>query len=232
MVCVLPQGRESRDAFLNLMIALSISSEDVLWTDDEVSVDANGQNIRPRSPHTTRLRGLRLVANILRSVLEEVPADTPPYKDYAREDDSPLSIAWMLQRLIMHLVALASCASARDPEDKQAQLHKFVEYCAMHCSQVFIKAELRTLNEIITYPDHRSPAQLNEEELDNANSGYRAALNGESIVPERHGVASNRNAPWHQLPATNGMRQQRERSSAIHARAMPLGGYSLTDAGT
>lgn len=50
-------------------------------------------------------------------------------------------------------------------------------------------------------------------------------------VPWRHGVIGDSQAPWHELPATNGLYMKRTRGYPMKSYAFPKGGYELPGAG-
>ncbi|USW51318.1 hypothetical protein Slin15195_G046370 [Septoria linicola] len=47
----------------------------------------------------------------------------------------------------------------------------------------------------------------------------------------KHGVKDDPNAPWHLLPAANGLKMREERGFPLLARAFPRGGYNLVNGG-
>ena len=51
------------------------------------------------------------------------------------------------------------------------------------------------------------------------------------LLPERHGVHDNSNAPWHQLPAANGLYMKRKYGYPLRAKAMPKGGFKVPNGG-
>ncbi|KAK3714023.1 hypothetical protein LTR37_008052 [Vermiconidia calcicola] len=51
------------------------------------------------------------------------------------------------------------------------------------------------------------------------------------MVPDRHGVANDPTAPWHELPAANGLYLKRTRGYPLRATALPVGGTYLPDGG-
>lgn len=51
------------------------------------------------------------------------------------------------------------------------------------------------------------------------------------ILPDRHGVINDPTAPWHELPAANGLYLKRTYGYPLRASALPPGGVSLRNAG-
>jgi hypothetical protein len=51
------------------------------------------------------------------------------------------------------------------------------------------------------------------------------------ILPERHGVINDPTAPWHELPAANGLYLRRKHGYPLRASAIPLGGIFLQNGG-
>lgn len=51
------------------------------------------------------------------------------------------------------------------------------------------------------------------------------------ILPDRHGVINDPTAPWHELPAANGLYMKRTRGYPLRAGAFPQGGFSLKNGG-
>ena len=52
------------------------------------------------------------------------------------------------------------------------------------------------------------------------------------VAKERHGVFNDPSAPWHELPATNGLYMLRTRGYPLRAAAFPQGGFGMENAGT
>ncbi|KAK5694586.1 hypothetical protein LTR97_009176 [Elasticomyces elasticus] len=46
-------------------------------------------------------------------------------------------------------------------------------------------------------------------------------------LPQRHGVPNDPTAPWHELPAANGLYMKQTRGYPLRVSAMPMGGYEL-----
>nr|POE72808.1 uncharacterized protein CFP56_30747 [Quercus suber] len=53
----------------------------------------------------------------------------------------------------------------------------------------------------------------------------------EWVVPLRHGLPGDPQAPWHELPAANGLHMRRTYGHPLQPRAFPIGGYNLEDGG-
>ena len=51
------------------------------------------------------------------------------------------------------------------------------------------------------------------------------------VLPDRHGVINDPTAPWHELPAANGLYLKRTRGYPLRASAIPPGGVSLRNGG-
>ena len=51
------------------------------------------------------------------------------------------------------------------------------------------------------------------------------------ILPERHGVINDPTAPWHELPAANGLYLRRKHGYPLRASAIPVGGMYLQHGG-
>ena len=51
------------------------------------------------------------------------------------------------------------------------------------------------------------------------------------ILPERHGVINDPTAPWHELPAANGLYLRRKHGYPLRASAIPAGGIYLQNGG-
>lgn len=51
------------------------------------------------------------------------------------------------------------------------------------------------------------------------------------IIPARHSCPRDSTAPWHELPAANGLYMRRKHGFPLYARALPPGGFPLPDAG-
>ncbi|KXT00421.1 hypothetical protein AC579_7009 [Pseudocercospora musae] len=51
------------------------------------------------------------------------------------------------------------------------------------------------------------------------------------VLPKRHGVKDNPEAPWHMLPAANGLYMKNTRGYPLKAAAFPKGGYEVENGG-
>ncbi|WPG98566.1 Hypothetical protein R9X50_00135800 [Acrodontium crateriforme] len=51
------------------------------------------------------------------------------------------------------------------------------------------------------------------------------------VIPSRHRVVNDPNAPWNELPAANGLYMKRTRGFPLRYQAMPFGGYELANSG-
>ena len=51
------------------------------------------------------------------------------------------------------------------------------------------------------------------------------------VLRNRHGVKDDPDAPWHLLPAANGLKLREERGYPLLSRALPRGGYQLVNGG-
>ena len=54
---------------------------------------------------------------------------------------------------------------------------------------------------------------------------------GKWMLPDRHGVINDPTAPWHELPAANGLYLKRTRGYPLRASAIPPGGAYLQNGG-
>jgi hypothetical protein len=51
------------------------------------------------------------------------------------------------------------------------------------------------------------------------------------IIPPQHGVKDDPHAPWHELPAANGLHLKNTRGFPLRAGGLPAGGYKLRNSG-
>ncbi|KAK5116138.1 hypothetical protein LTR62_008464 [Meristemomyces frigidus] len=74
-------------------------------------------------------------------------------------------------------------------------------------------------------------ARLNGEEAEITQLLAREAEEANLTLPRRHGVTHDPTAPWHELPAANGLYMKRLRGYPLKAAAFPAGGYEVQGSG-
>ena len=74
--------------------------------------------------------------------------------------------------------------------------------------------------------------ELTAEEENKANDEKKLKQDGTKWrLPERHSVVNDPTAPWHELPAANGLYMKRTRGYPLRANALPFGGFQLRNGG-
>ena len=102
--------------------------------------------------------------------------------------------------------------------------------------QIFAAEQLDSLRDRVlpandaSWDDTLENLAANEE---NRTNGQRKQLQDDTrwVLPESHGVIGDPTAPWHELPAANGLLIKRTRGYPLRATALPPGGFRLRNGG-
>ncbi len=135
----------------------------------------------------------------------------------------------VLKKCFFKIFELAACGSADEPGSPNDELDRFL--VALRHSWLGKEEEqlaaLQTLSEKAEARRHWAGM-----ELDLVEEYFGSAAKSTSLpLAAKHGVKDDPDAPWHLLPAANGLKMREERGTPLLARALPRGGYPLMNAG-
>jgi len=183
--------------------------------------NADGRVQQPPQPHFKRLHILYVVSDVL---------VTLQHQDRSAQNVMEASGVETLKR---HLPALVALATFRGCED-------YVKTLPLILSLLNIWSIAKLLPEtdvVNTYAAASSAdadrsswkaflAQLEAQPTKLGVSAREASI-ANIALPKRHGLLNDPTAPWHELPATNGLYMKQTRGYPLKASAMPVGGYNL-----
>jgi len=146
---------------------------------------------------------------------------------------------------ILILAELAACKCSKGGADMTPRILHAAERLHGALNMLATKADVFDLNAFRerVLRAQRTPWRELLESL-SAAGGSSAATHSESerlrlaesrrphVAKERHGVIEDPSAPWHELPATNGLYMLRTRGYPLRAAAFPSGGFGMENAGT
>ena len=132
------------------------------------------------------------------------------------------------------LFALAACRGEVNPKWTIRPLHKLVN--TWKNKGLFSPEQIQSFTNTANASDNTTwtgtLAKLAADEKQKAEAERKAKEEAERwILPMHHGVRNDPNAPWHELPAGNGLYMKRTRGYPLEADAMPMGGYPLKNGG-
>ncbi|TKA46654.1 hypothetical protein B0A54_02487 [Friedmanniomyces endolithicus] len=184
------------------------------------SVD--GKVKQPPQPQFKRLHILYVVSDVLITLQRQ---------DRSAQNTNEASGVETLKR---HLPALAALATFKGREEYARTLPAVMSLLNIWSIEGLIsEADLVKVYAAATSADEdRSSwedflAQLGTQSADLVGTTAREASIANLALPKRHGVLNDPTAPWHELPATNGLYMKQTRGYPLKASAMPMGGYDL-----
>ena len=188
----------------------------------------NGKVQQPPDPAYKRLHLLFIIHDVL-SYLKSHPARHTPGAQAGVSAES-LDV---LQPSVSTLAELAACGKGGAVNTRDAVLDLLAFWRA---SQVFSAAQLDRMHEKVLLADSSEWSSLLLRLSSNGESNPReqtSLLEGGSkwTLPDRHGVIDDPVAPWHELPAANGLYIKRTRGYPIRSSAIAQGGFRLRDGG-
>ena len=103
-------------------------------------------------------------------------------------------------------------------------------------NQIFAPDQIEDLRKRIDQADgadwHSTLFRLAKAEESKHDSHRKQAEDSSKwILPARHGVINDPTAPWHELPAANGLYLRRKHGYPLRASAIPLGGLPFQNGG-
>ncbi|KAK1070685.1 hypothetical protein LTR12_000073 [Friedmanniomyces endolithicus] len=182
----------------------------------------DGKVKQPPQPHFKRLHILYVVGNVLITLQPQ-----------ARSAQIPVEASGV-ETLKRHLPPLVALATFRGREEYVRTLPAVISLLNIWTIKGLVsEAVLVKVYAAATSADEdRSSwedflAQLGMQSADSVGTTAREASIANLELPKRHGVLNDPTAPWHELPATNGLYMKQTRGYPLKASAMPMGGYDL-----
>jgi hypothetical protein len=132
---------------------------------------------------------------------------------------------------VMLLMELAACRGENnDADDATPALLHLVDQ--MEGFKIFSKEEMAKLSDLAKSSKDREHAEVVAKQEAEMEKSRQEALAAEKeaeqwILPGRHGVKNNPDAPWHELPAANGLYMRETRGYPLKAGAFEKGGFPL-----
>ncbi|TKA83594.1 hypothetical protein B0A55_00402 [Friedmanniomyces simplex] len=184
------------------------------------SIDGKVQ--QPPQPHFKRLHILYVVSDVLITLQRQNRAAQEPIE------------AGGVDTLKAHLPALAALATFRGGEEYVKTYPAVLSLLNVWSTETLLpEADLVRIYAAANSADddHLSwedfQARIGAESADALGMPARGAGIATLTLPKRHGVLNDPTAPWHELPAANGLYMKQTRGYPLKASAMPMGGYEL-----
>jgi len=180
---------------------------------------------QPPQPHFKRLHILYIASDVL---------TTLHYRNLDSRAPNPESVA-VIERYLPLLAGLATFRGhskyAPNYPDTLSLLLIWLNNSILSESQLAeIHAKtLQASTSTLTWPTFL--AGVNSEETQITQTLAREAETANLGLPKTHGVPHDPTAPWHELPAANGLFMKRTRGYPLKAAALPQGGYEVKEAG-
>ncbi|TKA38271.1 hypothetical protein B0A54_09211 [Friedmanniomyces endolithicus] len=195
---------------------------DFVALDSDPSVD--GKVKEPPQPHFKRLHVLYIVSDVLITLQRQ-----------HRSAQNPVEASGV-ETLKRHLPALAALATFKGREEYARTLPAVMSLLNIWSIEGLIsEADLvNVYAAAISADEDRSSwedflAHLEAKPTIPGVSAREASI-ANLALPKRHGVPNDPTAPWHELPATNGLYMKQTRGYPLKASVMPMGGYDLDPA--
>ncbi|CAK3828328.1 Hypothetical predicted protein [Lecanosticta acicola] len=181
-------------------------------------------------PAYRRLHILYVVHDVLETLLEMDRTKRVP--THLRLLDFNALIA-TVKAHIFRLFRVAACRGHVSGDEVGEELLRLVQHWA---GGVFNSEEVETLRNLVNSIPNRSwdtvLEELNAEEARRTEEDKGAREEKYKwTIPYRHGVKDDPDAPWHELPAANGLYMKSTRGYPLRAGAFPKGGYQLKNGG-
>lgn len=195
---IILNGPEVRRAFNDFLLALSAG----LTPLDSGFARGNGfYHLNGDNAHDRRVNMLYFLSTLMESVLK----------------DSPKPIIDWLKTLMLKLFVLAAARGASVPSAYGETLEGVMSHLALVHPGAVNTLDARFMSVYLSAPDERTPAELNDADLDDDSSALAARVHGDPVAPARHVLESDPDGPAHRLPAANAMRLRRERGYPVRA---------------
>ncbi|EMC94100.1 hypothetical protein BAUCODRAFT_141483 [Baudoinia panamericana UAMH 10762] len=191
----------------------------------------NGRIQQPPQPHLKRLHLLYLVSDALcagHRISLLMKASTA-------DGGAGLQMQGLVsfQQYLPALAALATYAGNEQSASNYLQVVSILKI--WHDGEIVSEAEVVATHEHVLRA-HRNTATwdgltegITAEDSQPNSKTLPGTRDTKAILPARHGVPNDPTAPWHELPAANGLYMKRTRGYPLRAAALPVGGYELHD---
>lgn len=194
-------------------------------------VDGKGNMQQPPASSMRRIHILYVVHDVLVTITNWMHTSSAP----ARYADLDLNgVLNIFKQHVMLLTQLAACSEEQlDGGHVARPLHQLIE--RWQTLDIFPADDIRALKKMAD--------EAKDTPFHDASDKYTALLDTQSrnvpqedkntwILPHRHGVKHVPDAPWHELPAANGLYMRETRGYPLRAAAFPQGGYELKNGGS
>ena len=182
----------------------------------------NGKVQQPPEPAFKRLHILYLIHDLL------------VYFQRHQGLGTPLRIAEQLYPDVCVLAQLAACGADGKASRTCPLVLDLINFWQQ--SQIFTSEQIEKLRSRVSQADETAwPTILTK--LSKVEDSRTASTQGQLddgakwTLPDRHGVINDPNAPWHELPAANGLYVRRKRGYPLRASAIPPSGFKLAHGG-
>ena len=199
---------------------------------------------KPPQPAAKRLHIFYIAAHTLSSLhsTRSDPRDVMHFRQHDHNIIDALLRKWTPR--ISTLAELAACKCSKGGVDMTPRILHAVERLHGALNVLATNAEvfdLTAFRERVLRAQRTPWPELIEALSATGGSGTATTLDSERlrlaearrphVSKERHGVIDDPSAPWHELPATNGLYMLRTRGYPLRAAAFPPGGFGMENAG-
>lgn len=138
-------------------------------------------------------------------------------------------------KVVRNLFELAACVGLHPADQPPAQmLHKLIKQ--WRATELFTTAQLDEMtsmaNSVNTRPFGEVLNSIKLAQDQREEDRKRAEKEKQKwILPDKHGLKDDPDAPWHELPAANGLFLGSTRGFPLHAAKLPAGGFAIEGGG-
>ena len=185
----------------------------------------NGKVQQPPDPAFKRLHILYIVHDVLSYAHSHTT-------DSRRDRHAQISqkILQQLQPSVCVLAELAACHSGSKAGNVCSIVLDVLSFWRKN--QIFTSGQLDEMREKVSAADGLEwDTLLNRLTSDEQEQKSQIEDGTKWVLPVRHGVNSDSTAPWHELPAANGLYLKRTRGYPLRIIALPQGGFRLRGGG-
>ncbi|PPJ58229.1 hypothetical protein CBER1_10212 [Cercospora berteroae] len=232
-----PQARRVYFKYLQTLCRLfapgTWKSKTASGLDEVLGLSATGTTNHLPASHARRIHTLYIINEILVSLLELSRQDsrvgrqttTDEERKYAREALNST------KQCCLDLFEEAACITPLEAAKPKNALNDVLSNWTKNLAEVFTKPDIDRLRKLAENADNRKH-DPSLKSLDLATQLLaQSAQSTRLILRNRHGVKDDPDAPWHLLPAANGLKLREERGYPLLSRALPYGGYQLANGG-
>lgn len=185
----------------------------------------NGRVQRPPEPGFKRLHILYIIHDVLLHY-------------HTHRDNYGTSELWdsldRMQPDVAKLAELAACGCVGKASSTCQQILELLDF--WQHTVIFSTEQINEMRENVRAADgtewDAAISKLAAREESTANlERQRREDETKWIIPDRHGVINDPTAPWHELPAANGLYLKRTTGSPLYANELPPGGIKIQNGG-